>query len=137
MLLPQCPLLDDDPRFPTPRSAAQPISYLSQFNPQTSQSHLLIQSPQKLNVPIRPVAPPISASIQSPPAFQPKRIRDKTFPRQLRMIPVTARVIRSSNVNFPRNPYRNRLHRPIQNVNSHIPQWTSQRTALIFVFLSF
>ena len=92
------------------RMSAQHRFDLSQFNPETSDLHLMIDSPEALQRSIQAPARQISRPIQPRPGPLAKWIRDEFLGRQLRALQVAHGDALASNQQFTRHSNGLKLH---------------------------
>src|SRR4029434_5448683 len=99
---------------------------LPRLNPKPAYLHLLVRATHKLQHPIKPTARQVPAAVHpTPPPTKP--IRNKA----LRSQPPTTQIAppnpRTRDVKLPNNPNRNRLQTTIQNINTRVPNRTTNR----------
>ncbi|PHM73956.1 hypothetical protein Xcab_04326 [Xenorhabdus cabanillasii JM26] len=107
------------------RVSRQRTFNLPRFNPVTTNLHLKIIASQIIQITVRPPAHQIPGFIQPGIAqcdiFRcRKRVRHKTFCRQGRLVPVTARQTNTANVQLTRCPCRGRITVFVQHIEPHI-----------------
>jgi hypothetical protein len=76
-------------RLPYGRMAAQQRFDFTRLNAEAAQLHLLIEAPQELQTPIRPIAYPVSGVVEARPDHATKRIADEALGRESGMVAVS------------------------------------------------
>ncbi|PRY13331.1 hypothetical protein CLV70_1731, partial [Pseudosporangium ferrugineum] len=106
-------LTDHHRRLRHRRMRPQRRLHLTQLNPETTQLHLIVNTTNKLQLPV--ITPPhhITSAIH-PRTLRPERIRNKTPSRQTRTIQITPRHTQTSHIQLTRNTRRNRQQTRIQ-----------------------
>src|SRR6185437_13198098 len=93
---------------------------LAEFDPETADLHLLVDSSQILNPPINSIASQVASAIQPAPRLAAERIRNKSFCRQLRPIQITTRQPGARRVQFTRYSHRHWLPFFIEQINARV-----------------
>ena len=101
---------------------------LARLDPEPAQLDLRVRAPQKLQNAVRPPARQVPGPVHPAPR-RAIRVRNKPLRRQTRTTQIAPRKTRPRNVKLARNPSRNRLQAPVQNVNPRVPDRTPNRNA--------
>src|SRR4029079_15740840 len=89
--------------------------------------HLRIRTPQELQYSVAAPARQVPAAVHPAPR-RAERVRNKPFRRQPRSPHIATRQPRTRDVKLPTNPGRNRLQTSVQNINSRVPDRTTDRS---------
>src|SRR6266540_7307633 len=99
---------------------------LPRLNPKPANLHLLVRTPHKLQNPIKPPARQVPAAVHPTPQ-NPKPIRNKALRTQPTTTQIASPNPRTRDVKLPDNPNRNRLQTVVQNINTRVPDRTTNR----------
>src|SRR6185437_16692401 len=116
-------------RFLHARKPTEHSLDLSQLDAETAQLHLVIHPPQKLQVAIHSIAHQVSCFVEPCTRDSAIWMWHKPLCRQVWTSYVTARQSDSSDVQFPRHPYRNRITLPVEYVHLQISDRAPNRHA--------
>src|SRR5215210_9542365 len=125
-LVPRPILARNNRRLRNPGMPDQRRLNLPRLNPEPSDLHLAVGTPQKLQYPVRTPPRQIPAPVHPAPS-SPKRIRNKPLRRQSRSTQIPPRQPRPRYVKLPRCPSRYRTQSAIQYINPRVPNRTTYR----------
>ena len=102
---------------------------LAGLDAEAAQLHLRIDTPEKVQHPVRTPARQIAGAVHAAPG-RPERIRHEPLRRKPGTPEIAARQPRSGNVKLARNTRRYRLQASIQNVDTRVRDRTANRDAI-------
>ena len=101
---------------------------LAGLDAEAAQLHLRIGAPEEVQHPVRAPARQVAGAVH-PAAGRPERIGHEPLRRQPGAPEIAPRQPRSRDVELTRNPGRNRLQAPVQDVSAIVGQWATDRDA--------
>src|SRR5262249_10890534 len=110
-------LIQFDHSLPYSLVASQHCLDFSQLDPVTTDLHLTVNTSTKLQFAIWQITHQASGAIQTAALIATERIRQKSFGRERRLLPVTASQTRATQIEFTFHSDRRRLHRSIQHIH--------------------
>src|SRR5216117_2862652 len=94
----------------------------TQFDAESANLDLMINSAQVLDIAIGEIANEVAGPIETTAGLT-KRILDKTFSGQVRLVEITTRQTRAANKEFTRHPHRQGLEPLIEDEELFIREW--------------
>src|SRR6202034_742981 len=121
------------PGSPHQRMLCQSLFKHPQLNPISSNLHLKIISPYKLDVPFRQPPPQIPRPVDPLSHFRTEPVRHKPLRRHPRLIQVAPRYSLPADTDLSRHSHPHRFHLPVHDVYPRVPDRPSDRHSFPFL----
>ncbi|GAA2158911.1 hypothetical protein GCM10009727_70180 [Actinomadura napierensis] len=118
--------IGDHDRGRDSRKGGQCRLHLAGLDPEAAHLHLVIDTTQELQLPVRPPPHPIPTAIH-PRTVTNETIRHEPIRRQVRTTAITTRHPHTGDMKLTHHPHRHRIQEPIQHVQTRMRQRTPDR----------